>query len=149
MREKDVLVGGEETGGVAFKNYIPERDGILSGLLILEMMAMRKKSILAILKDVDREYGTYEYRRLDVKYPAAKRDRLMRHLKNSPPGKVLNKKIARINDADGYKFICEDESWLMLRLSGTEPILRIYAESPGEKRALEMLEFGKKLAEGV
>jgi phosphomannomutase len=62
---------------------------------------------------------------------------------------VLNKKIARINDADGYKFICEDESWLMLRLSGTEPILRIYAESPGEKRALEMLEFGKKLAEGV
>lgn len=145
----DVLVGGEETGGVAFKSYIPERDGILSGLLILEMMAMRKRKILDILKSIDREYGTYEYRRLDVRYPDEKKSRLMEHLKNNPPDKVLGKKIIEIKDMDGYKFICEDESWLMLRLSGTEPILRVYAEASSEKKALAILEFGKKLAYSI
>lgn len=149
MIKKDTLIGGEETGGVAFKNYIPERDGILSGLLILEMMAMRKKNLDAILKDIDKEYGTYEYRRLDVKYPDAKKSKLMEFLKKNPPKKVLDVNIIKIKDIDGYKFICEDGSWLMLRLSGTEPILRIYAEAPSENRALKILEFGKELAHSI
>ncbi|MBI5144249.1 MAG: phosphoglucomutase/phosphomannomutase family protein [Candidatus Omnitrophica bacterium] len=146
MKDKDVLIGGEETGGVAFKNYIPERDGILSGLLILEMMVMRRKKILEIFKAIDKEYGTYEYRRLDVKYPHESKSRLMQHLKAHPPKKILGKNIIKIKDIDGYKFICEDSSWLMLRLSGTEPILRIYAEASTEKKALKILEFGKRLA---
>ena len=149
MIKEDILVGGEETGGVAFKGYIPERDGILSGLLILEMMAMRKKKILDILKAIDKEYGTYEYRRLDVKYPDDKKARLMEFLKSNPPKSVLGKKVVDINKLDGYKFICEDSSWLMLRLSGTEPILRVYAEASNEKKAFAILEFGKKLAYSV
>ncbi len=149
MRKSDILIGGEETGGVAFKNYIPERDGILSGLLILEMMAMRKKRLSEILKKIDTEYGTYEYRRLDVKYPTAKKARLMEFLKNDPPKEMLAKKVVQIKDTDGYKFICEDSSWLMLRLSGTEPILRVYAEASSEKKALAILEFGKELADKV
>lgn len=149
MQREDVLVGGEETGGVAFKGYIPERDGILSGFLILEMMAMRRKRLEDIIKDIDKEYGTYEYRRLDMKVPGEKKDALMAYLRQNPLGKVLDKDVVEIKDYDGYKFICKDRSWLMLRLSGTEPIVRIYAEAPNEKTALKMLEFGKKLVERI
>lgn len=149
MLKEDILIGGEETGGVAFKNSIPERDGILSGLLMLEMMAVRKKKILDILKAVDKEYGTYEYRRLDVKYPDDKKAKLMDMLKTKAPAEVAGKKVVEIKSPDGYKFICEDRSWLMLRLSGTEPILRIYAEASNEKKALAILEFGKNLAYSV
>jgi phosphomannomutase len=149
MVKRDVLLGGEETGGVAFKNSIPERDGILSGLLLLEMMAMRKKKMLDILKGVDREYGTHEYRRLDMAYPDDKKKRLVESLKDNPPKDVLGKKVVEIKRTDGDKFICEDLSWLMLRLSGTEPILRIYAEASSEAKAFKILEFGKKLAFSV
>lgn len=149
MLTDDVLVGGEETGGVAFKDSIPERDGVLSGLLILEMLAMRKKKVLDILKAIDKEYGSYEYRRLDVKYPDEKKPKLMDLCKNNPPKEVLGKKVVDINRLDGYKFICEDGSWLMLRLSGTEPILRVYAEAATEKKALAILEEGKRIAYSV
>ncbi len=149
MQTNDILIGGEETGGVAFKNSIPERDGILSGLLIVEMMAFRKKKILDILKAIDKEYGTYEYRRLDVKYPDDKKPKLMEMLKANPPREVIGNKVVEVKTPDGFKFICEDKSWLMLRLSGTEPILRIYAEAPSEKKALAILDFGKKLADSV
>jgi phosphomannomutase len=149
MLKKDILIGGEETGGVAFKNSIPERDGILSGLLICEMMAMRKKKILQIMKSIDKEYGTYEYKRLDLKYPDEKKAKLMELLKTNPPKEVLGKRVIAVNTKDGYKFICEDSSWLMLRLSGTEPILRVYAEASTEKKALAILEFGKELAYSV
>ena len=146
MRKNDILVGGEETGGVAFKGYIPERDGILSGLLMLEMMVMRRNKIEDIIKDIDNKYGTYEYRRLDMRVPDEKKNKLMDYLKKNPLKKVLDKDVAETKDYDGYKFICKDRSWLMLRLSGTEPIVRIYAEAPDEKTALKMLDFGKKIA---
>ena len=146
MLEENILIGGEETGGVAFKNSMPERDGVLSGLLIVEMMVMRKKKILDILKAIDKEYGTYEYRRLDLKYPDDKKAKLMDLLSANPLKEVLGKKVIAINKKDGYKFICADYSWLMLRLSGTEPILRVYAEASSEKKALQILEFGKELA---
>jgi phosphomannomutase len=149
MQKEDILIGGEETGGVAFKDSIPERDGVLSGLLILEMLASRKKKILDILKAIDKEYGSYEYRRLDVKYPDDKKPKLMAMLKSNPPKEVLGRKVVEVKTVDGHKFICEDKSWLMLRLSGTEPILRVYAEAPSEKRAFAILDFGKKLAYSV
>lgn len=146
MLKEDILIGGEETGGVAFKNSIPERDGILSGLLIVEMLAMRKKKVLDILKAIDKEYGTHEYKRFDTKFPDEKKAVLMEYLKTSPIKEVLGKKVVALNRKDGYKFICEDSSWLMFRLSGTEPILRFYSEAATEKKALQMLEYGKELA---
>lgn len=149
MLTDDILIGGEETGGVAFKDSIPERDGILSGLLILEMMAMRKKKILDILSSIDKEYGSYEYKRLDLKYPDDKKPKLMASLSRDPLKDILGKEVVEVKTTDGFKFICEDRSWLMLRLSGTEPILRIYSEAPSEKKALEMLEFGKEKAYSV
>lgn len=149
MGKDDILIGGEETGGVAFKEYIPERDGVLSGLLILEMLAARRKKLDKIIKDIEKEYGTYEYRRFDMKASDKKKRALMRHLKENPLKKVLDKEVVRIKDYDGYKYILSDGSWFMMRLSGTEPIVRIYAEAPTEKRALAMLEFGKKMVEDI
>jgi phosphomannomutase len=149
MGRGDILIGGEETGGVAFKNYIPERDGILSGLLILEMLAARRKSLDRIIKDIEKEYGTYEYRRLDMRVPDDKKRALMELLKTKPLKKVLDKDVVEVKDYDGYKFILKDRSWFMMRLSGTEPIVRVYAEAPSGKEALAMLEFGKHIVEGL
>ena len=149
MQKEDVLLGGEETGGVAFKGYIPERDGVLSGLLILEMMSLRRRRLEKIMKKIEKEYGTFEYRRLDMRVPVEKKNKLMGYLKNNSVKKVLDKDVVEVKDYDGYKYITGDRSWLMLRLSGTEPIVRVYAEAPSEKKALAILEEGKKIVQNI
>ncbi len=149
MRERDILIGGEEAGGIGFKNYIPERDGILSGLLVLEMMAHRGASLPAILSRIEKEYGSFFYRRVDIEYPDRLKKRLMKTLKTNPPKKVLGKKIVDVKSYDGVKLIREDKSWLLLRLSGTEPILRVYSEAPRDAEALRLLEAGKRIASGI
>ncbi len=145
MRTEDVLIGGEEAGGIGFKDYIPERDGILSGLLLLEMMAHRKKSILDILKDIEEEYGSYYYLKTSTGVTEDIKKRLMPSLEKNHLKEVLGKKVVDVDTLDGIKFICEDSSWLLFRLSGTEPILRIYAEAASRERASEILEYGKKI----
>ena len=146
MREEDVLIGGEESGGIGFKNYIPERDGVLSGLLLMEMMAQRKKSISAILKDIENEYGKFFTKRLDMEYPEEKKKKIVSTLKDSPPEKLLGKKVTEVKSFDGIKFICEDSSWILFRLSGTEPILRIYAEANTKRGVDSLIDWGKKTA---
>jgi phosphomannomutase len=146
MRSQDVLIGGEEAGGIGFKGYIPERDGILSGLLVLEMMAYRNQRLPKILKSIEEEYGSFYYRRIDTRYPDKLKQKLMHTLKSNPPGKILGKKVVDIKAYDGVKLILEDKSWLLLRRSGTEPILRIYSEASTDKMALKMLDVGKKIA---
>lgn len=146
MLDKDILIGGEESGGIGVKGYMPERDGMLLGALLIEMMAYRKKGILEILKDVEKEYGAFKYQRIDMDYSDEKKKKLMEMLKTNPPKQVCGKDVKEIKSFDGHKFIMGDNSWLILRLSGTEPILRIYAEASSEKTALSYLDFGKKLA---
>lgn len=146
MLDKDILIGGEESGGIGVKDYMPERDGMLLGILLMEMMAYRKKGILEIIKDVEKEYGKFFYQRIDMDYPDDKKKKLMELLKAKPPREILGKEVKKIKSYDGFKFILQDETWLILRLSGTEPILRIYAEAHTEKDARAYLEFGKKIA---
>jgi len=146
MLKENVLIGGEESGGIGFKGYIPERDGMLSGLLLLEMMAHRNKGILEILKNIEKEYGSFEYARQDLKFPLDKKDRLVSRLKSKPLKTILNRQVIELKTYDGIKHICDDESWLLFRFSGTEPILRVYAEAPSLRRARNMVEFGKELA---
>ena len=146
MLDEDILIGGEESGGIGIKNYIPERDGMLLGILLVEMMAHRKKGILDIMDDVEKEYGKFCYKRIDMDYSDGKKKKLMEFLKTSPPKEVLARPVKEVKSYDGYKFILEDDSWLIMRLSGTEPILRIYAEASTEKLAEEYLDFGKKIA---
>ncbi len=146
MIEKNILIGGEETGGIGFKNYIPERDGFLSALLIMELMIAEKKPLSRIVADMNKKYGNYVYERLDLKFDGSKRKKLVSGIKKNPLDKVLGRKVVRINAADGTKFICDDGSWLLLRLSGTEPKLRIYSETPSKSMSLKYIEFGKKYA---
>lgn len=141
MLKEDILVGGEEAGGIGFKNYIPERDGTLAGLLLLEMMSYRKKSIDKILKGMEAEFGRYYYLREDLKLKGLDAD--IQKLKDIK--KLLDKVVVKIKDYDGIKLIASDGSWLMFRPSGTEPIMRIYAESKSLNRTKELLKFGRSM----
>jgi phosphomannomutase len=141
MEKENVLVGGEEAGGIGFKGYIPERDGTLAGLLLLEMMIYRNKTMLEILNEMEDRFGRYYYLRedLNLQAPSSK----LQDLKNLK--KILGKEVVEIKDYDGIKLICSDGSWLMFRTSGTEPLIRVYAESGGLKRSEKLIEFGKGL----
>lgn len=128
MLSGDVLIGGEESGGNGFKNHIPERDGFLSGLLLIEMIGDRKKKISKIVKDMEKEFGAYKYKRIDLYVPREKIVKLYDRFKNSPPDAISGNKVASIKSFDGIKFIFQNGAWLLIRASGTEPILRIYSE---------------------
>ncbi|NQT47278.1 MAG: phosphoglucomutase/phosphomannomutase family protein [Candidatus Omnitrophica bacterium] len=149
MMTRNVLIGGEESGGIGFKGYMPERDGTLSAILLLEMMAHRRKGILQILKDVEEVYGKFRYGRIDTHYPEDKKARLIPALKKKHLKKILGKDVACVKSYDGIKLIRSDDSWLLLRLSGTEPILRIYAEASSDKEVARLLAFGKKVANNI
>lgn len=140
MLKEDVLIGGEEAGGIGFKNYIPERDGTLAGLLLLEMMSYRKKSMAGLLRDMEKEYGRYYYLKdyFSLADIANFDIRSFRDIKN-----VLNNEVVEVKDYDGVKLICRDASWLMFRGSGTEPIIRVYAEAKSLAQAKKMITFGR------
>jgi len=146
MQKEDVLIGGEESGGIGFGNYIPERDGILSALLLLEMMAYKKKSVLEIKRELEEEFGTYEYSRKDFKYPDDKKQLLFDMLDKKPFEEIEGERIVDIKGYDGRKYTCQDGSWLLFRLSGTEPKLRIYSEASTKERVNDLLNFGEKYA---
>jgi len=142
METKNILVGGEEAGGMGLKNYIPERDGTLAGLMLVEMMIHRKKKIDKVLAEMESEYGRYYYVRSDMKLKSKDYQLDPAQLK---VGSLLGKKVVSVKDYDGIKLICEDESWLMFRFSGTEPKMRIYAEAKSLKRARELIKFGGQI----
>lgn len=143
MQREKVLVGGEESGGIGIKNYIPERDGILTGLLLVEMMAQKKKPILEIINDMEKRFGKFRYHRQDIEIPVKTREKIVEKLfsklKGKDAAKILRKKIVKIKTYDGLKFLFEDESWLLIRASGTEPILRVYSEAHSEKEAKALI----------
>jgi len=146
MRDEDILAGGEESGGFGFKNYVPERDGILAGLLILEMMAFRKKTLTEIMRDTEKEYGKFCYKRQDCEYPEEKKKTLFVNLKENTPKKLAGVDVKEFSTKDGAKLIAKDGSWLLYRLSGTEPILRIYVEASSDARVEEIMKEAKKIA---
>lgn len=140
MSTEDIVTGGEEAGGMGVKNYIPERDGTVAGLLLLEMMVYRNKNILKILNDTEKQFGKYYYVRADLHL-----SKCVEPKKEDLPKELLGKKVVDIKDYDGIKLICEDESWLMFRGSGTEPIMRTYAEAKSLAQANKLLKVGKEL----
>jgi phosphomannomutase len=140
MISEKIVAGGEEAGGMGLPNYIPERDGTLAGLLLLEMMVYNKRNFKQLVDDMEREFGRYYYTRLDYTMDARKVD--VNKLKAI--SSVLGKKVIEVKDFDGVKLICENEDWLMFRLSGTEPLVRIYAEAKSLKRSKDIIEFGRQ-----
>jgi phosphomannomutase len=142
MLKGGVLLGAEESGGIGFPNHIPERDGIAAGLMLLELLATEKISVNKMLAKLEKQFGPHRYGRIDTHFPLEKRAALMEFLKNNPPVKLLRSPLANVKTFDGVKFVAQDSSWLMLRGSGTEPILRIYAEAKLDVDAKKLLNFG-------
>ncbi|MDD5060501.1 MAG: phosphoglucomutase/phosphomannomutase family protein [Candidatus Omnitrophica bacterium] len=140
METQDIVAGGEEAGGMGVKNYIPERDGTMAGLLLIEMMVYRNKNMLKILNETEKRFGKYYYVRQDFHL-----DRRVEPKKENLPSQLLGKQVVDIKDYDGIKLICEDKSWLMFRGSGTEPIMRTYAEAKSFTRARKLLALAKEI----
>ena len=139
------LFGAEESGSVGFANHIPERDGLAAGLFLLEMLAMEKISINQLWANLEWSFGPHCYARFDAHYPLEKRAALMEFLKASPPKKLLRSPLVKVDSRDGVKFVAEDSTWLMLRGSGTEPVLRIYAEAKTDADVRKLLKIGESL----
>ncbi|MBI4597986.1 MAG: phosphoglucomutase/phosphomannomutase family protein [Candidatus Omnitrophica bacterium] len=146
MLSEDVAIGGEESGGIGVKGYLPERDGIVNGLLVLEAMAVQKKSLTAILRELQRQFGEWHYGRRDLHLTMPQVDALFARLKHSPPETIAGVPVASVNTMDGVKLIGRDESWMLFRRSGTEPIVRIYAETPKKFQLPRLLTLGVRVA---
>jgi phosphomannomutase len=144
-----VLLGAEESGGIGFPGHIPERDGIAAGLMLLEMLATEKASINTLIARLEKQFGPHRYGRIDTRFPLEKRAALMEFLKQNPPSKLLRSALAEVKAYDGVKYVAQDSSWLMLRGSGTEPILRIYAEARSDSEVRKLLKLGERLTTQV
>ncbi len=128
MNETKVLIGGEESGGLGTSMHIPERDGLFNALLVLEMMATRKKSLKELCDELDAEFGPHRYRRIDVKVTEQVKKDVLKACARKPV-KIGRYNVLHIDDRDGYKFTVDGGAWLVIRASVTEPLLRFYAEA--------------------
>ena len=145
LMKPGALFGAEESGSVGFANHIPERDGLAAGLFLLEMLAMEKISVNRIWAKLEQEFGPHRYARYDAHYPLEQRLALMASLKANPPAKLLRSPVVKVDSRDGVKFTAADGAWLMLRGSGTEPVLRIYAEGQSNQAVEKLLRQGRGL----
>ena len=149
MQRGGVLIGVEESGGIGLPAHLPERDGILAGLLLLEMLATEARPVNALVRRLVKTYGPHEYGRLDLRFPLEQRPALMAFCQSHPPSRLLRSPLAEVKNFDGVKYLAQNGSWLMLRGSGTEPIVRIYAEAPSQAEARRLLQFGAKMAQSA
>lgn len=139
--------GGEESGGYGFAFHLPERDGTLSALLLLESLARTAKSLDQALSDLDSEFGRFHYSRSDVRIPAETTARFLAHVAVSPPRRIAGHKVTSAKQRDGLKLFFGDSGWLLLRRSGTEPMIRLYCEHRDESACREILDrAGTRLA---
>lgn len=150
MMSEDVLIGGEESGGISFKGHIPEGDGPAMGLLLVEIIAKSGKTLGQLVDDLLHDVGPAFYERADLRLsrPVAKKE-MTEMLVNQAPAEIGGLKVAEISSRDGVKYILEDDSWLLIRPSGTEPVLRVYAEGRSQAIVKELLGYGQKVAASV
>jgi phosphomannomutase len=150
MMKEDVLIGGEESGGISFKGHIPEGDGPIMGLLLVEMIAESKKSLTEMVDDLLADVGPAMYERVDLRLsrPVAKSE-MTEFLTKKAPSEIGGQKVAEVSQRDGVKYIMADDSWLLIRPSGTEPVLRVYAEGRTQEMVRALIGYGKTVAETV
>lgn len=147
MLRAQVLLGGEESGGMSFLGHIPEGDGVLMGLLLVEMVAKSGRPLSDLVEAVLAQVGPSHYVRLDHRLARPITKALMvERLTERAPDRIDDTQVARVDAKDGVKFVMVDDSWLLIRPSGTEPVLRIYAEGTSPDQAQALIEFGRNLA---
>jgi phosphomannomutase len=150
MLQEDVLIGGEESGGISFKGHIPEGDGPIMGLLLVEMIASARKPLVELIDELVAEVGPALYERVDLRlqHPVAKAE-MTEFLTKQAPADIGGQKVSEIGQRDGVKYILADDSWLLIRPSGTEPVLRVYAEGRTQEMVKALIGYGRTVAESV
>lgn len=143
MTQRDVLVGGEESGGLAVKGHIPERDGVWIGLLVLEFMAKTGKTVKGLVEEVYAEVGRFAFDRDDLRITEAQKQAVIANCKARKYTNFGSYKIKGVEDTDGWKFLFGDDKWVMIRASGTEPVLRVYAQGPSLEETRMMLDAAR------
>ncbi|MFZ0061778.1 MAG: phosphoglucomutase/phosphomannomutase family protein [Pyrinomonadaceae bacterium] len=146
MLKDDILIGAEESGGIGVKNHIPERDGILNSLLFLEAIAVAGQSPSEMLRALHKEFGEFHFGRRDRQLEVAMGQDLVVKLAAAPPAQIAGDKVVEVQTTDGTKLLFADESWLLFRQSGTEPMLRIYAEATSVAKMNALLDEGVRLS---
>jgi alpha-D-glucose phosphate-specific phosphoglucomutase len=145
MMEKNAIIGGEESGGYGFRGHVPERDAILAGLYFLDFMVRTGKRPSQLLDYLYSKVGPHYYDRRDFHISEAKRQTILRQLNSNSPGAIAGTKVTKVDTRDGFRFFLGDGSWLLIRFSGTEPLVRIYSEAESLQRVEALLNEGKKL----
>ncbi|MDD5382503.1 MAG: phosphoglucomutase/phosphomannomutase family protein [Candidatus Margulisbacteria bacterium] len=145
MMKEEIIIGGEESGGFSIKGHIPEKDGLLANLLIVEMIAKRKKPLSEIWRELVSKVGDVFTARVNLEMAAAAKDRFIEKLAKETPVELAGLKIKSVNTLDGVKLILADGSWVLARPSGTEPLVRIYAESDKQEKLAIILDAVKNL----
>lgn len=141
-----VLMGGEESGGMTIRGHVLDGDGILMGLLLAEMMAYQRQPLHKTIDGLMQEFGVFHYGRNDVHTQAFDKKELTQRLTREAPVSILSHRVLRVNNNDGVKYLLDDDSWLLIRPSGTEPVLRIYAEARTAAEVPQLLAAGAGLA---
>jgi alpha-D-glucose phosphate-specific phosphoglucomutase len=147
MLKQPVLIGGEESGGISILGHIPEGDGILMGLLLLEIVARAGRPLHELIDELQANCGPFLYDRIDQRVRPFSKKELVRALRESAPAELAGQPVVYLNDRDGIKYLLADDSWLLIRPSGTEPVLRIYAEARSQDAVQQLLAAGVQLAE--
>jgi len=150
MLKENILIGGEESGGYGYQGYIPERDGLLSSLFFIEMLARKKRKLSNILREMEEEFGKSFYKRVDFELAGTRWEGLdkrefVQEFYKRVPKKLLDIPVKEIKTYDGIEYILEDDSWLLFRPSGTEPVLRVYAETDEPGKTEKLLAIGKEI----
>ena len=143
MLAREILIGGEESGGIGFGDFLPERDGILSGLLVAEAVAASGRSLSSLVRDMEGEFGACEYDRRDIRVSMDRCESLIRRVRSGELDSKFDATLSRREEVDGVKLSFEDDSWLLFRRSGTEPLIRIYCEAGDAGRVREMLDIAE------
>jgi phosphomannomutase len=147
MLQGDVLIGGEESGGLSIKGHIPEGDGVLMGLLLLEIIADAGVPLHELVADIQRVAGPACYARTDMRLRrAVAKPEMVARLTGGVPASIGGVAVQELDTLDGVKVRLADESWLLVRPSGTEPVLRVYAEAPTQEELKALLDYGAQVA---
>jgi phosphomannomutase len=149
MLERDILLGGEESGGIGTKLYLPERDATVMALLLVEVMAWHKKSLGELVALLQAEFGEFHYGRIDLELKPGQKERAIEHFSGAKVKSVLEWPVARREDLDGIKLYLGDIGWLLLRASGTEPMLRAYSETTSPAATRQILEHTRAVVRGL
>ena len=150
MLKENVLIGGEESGGISIQGHIPEGDGVLMGLLLTEIEAASGASLYELVEDLLKDVGPAFYERKDLRLsrPVSKKNMVDR-LQNDAPAQIGSEQVTDIQTVDGVKYLMSDDSWLLIRPSGTEPVLRVYAEGRSQEMVNALLGYGELVASSV